>query len=300
MYFLISHSNLKKVKIPSNKISAVIKYFKDQLKDFYPIDEVQSFIWLSFKHYLNLSPTDLVLNKDKNISESELLKFNFVVKDLKKYKPIQYILGETEFYGLKIKVDPSVLIPRPETEELVDWIIKDFKNEGDPLKIIDICTGSGCIAIALEKNLPKSIVRAVDISEDALETAKKNAEINNSEVSFLREDALLGIKTNERFDVIVSNPPYVTEEEKELMHENVLNYEPHLALFVENKEPLKFYSAIAEWALNHLSAKGRVYFEINEQKSNELINLLELLGYKEIMVRKDLNEKHRMISCTIK
>ncbi|HET6244278.1 MAG: peptide chain release factor N(5)-glutamine methyltransferase [Bacteroidetes bacterium] len=288
------------MKIPSNKISAVIKYFKEQLKDYYPYDEIQSFIWICFNHYLNLSPTDLIISQDKTMSESELLKFNFAVKDLKKNKPIQYILGETEFYGLKINVDPSVLIPRQETEELVDWIINDFKPTKEHLKIIDICTGSGCIAIALNKNLPGSDVKAVDISREAINTAKKNAALNNSEISFLNQDALLGIKTNDYFDIIVSNPPYVTNSEKKLMHNNVLSYEPHLALFIEDNDPLKFYKAIAKWALNHLNKKGKLYFEINELKSSELINLLELLGYKEIVVKKDLNEKFRMIRCMIK
>ncbi len=264
------------------------------------MDEIQSFIYLSFKHYLDLSATDLVLSKDKHMSESELLKFNFAVKDLKRYMPIQYILGETEFYGLKIKVDPSVLIPRPETEELVDWIIKDFKNESKILNIKDICTGSGCIAIALEKNLPNSVVSAIDISEDALETAKKNAILNNSAISFSLEDALAEIKREEKYDIIVSNPPYVTEGEKSLMQENVLDYEPHLALFVDNKDALKFYAAIAKWAYMHLKEKGKLYFEINEAKSQELTSLLAILGYKNIEVKKDLNEKHRMISATIK
>ena len=285
------------MKIPSNKIRAVIKYFKDQLCNIYPADEIQSFIWLSFRHYLNISPTDLVLKQDENISESELLKFHFVVKDLKKHKPIQYILGETEFYGLKIKVNPSVLIPRPETEELVDWIIKDASAEKEELNIIDICTGSGCIAIALQKHLPHSKIKAVDISESTLETAKNNAVTNQAEIFFSQENALSELKNENKYDIIVSNPPYVTEKEKQFMHENVIKYEPHISLFVEDHDALKFYKSIASWALHHLTEKGKLYFEINESKGNELIALLQYLGYKKIEIRKDLNNKYRMICC---
>ena len=285
------------MKIPTNKIRTVIKYFKDQLFDIYSADEIQAFIWLSFKHYLNISPTDLVIKQDENISESELLKFHFVVKDLKKHKPIQYILGETQFYGLKIKVNPSVLIPRPETEELVDWIIKDASTEKEELNILDICTGSGCIAIALQKNLPHTKIKAVDISESALETAKNNAILNQAEIFFAREDALSGLKSENKYDIIVSNPPYVREEEKQFMHKNVLQYEPPIALFVEDNNALKFYRSIASWAFHNLTEKGKLYFEINESKANELADLLQYLGYKKIDIRKDLNNKHRMIRC---
>ena len=287
------------MKIPTNKISSVIKFFKEELKGIYPETEIQSFIYLAFEHYLGFSKHDLVLKADNHISESELLHFNFVVKDLKKHKPIQYILGEMEFYGLKFKVNSSVLIPRPETEELVDEIVKNHKEEKG-LRVLDICTGSGCIAIALEKNLKEPVVDALDISEEALKVAQDNAALNNSKVKFIHSDILKKpLFSQKEYDIIVSNPPYVTESEKAWMEKNVLEYEPSLALFVDDSDPLKFYIAIAEWSKKYLKQGGHLYFEINEAKGEELIEKLNNFGFKNLALKKDIRNKHRIIACSL-
>jgi release factor glutamine methyltransferase len=273
---------------------------KDKLSHVYDTGEVRAFINIAFEHYLNISPASLPLRKQDRISESELLKFNFFVKDLLKQKPVQYILGETEFYGLKLKVNSSVLIPRPETEELVHLILEHHKGKGN-LKILDLCTGSGCIAIALKKNLPDALVFAADISEDALLTAFQNANLANVEVNFFRANVLEELELPEmEFDIIVSNPPYVLEFEKELMHKNVLDYEPHLALFVADKEPFLFYEAIAQTAFQKLKSGGRLYFEINESKAEGLTKILANFGFTDITLKKDLPGKDRMIYCTKK
>jgi release factor glutamine methyltransferase len=285
------------LKIPSNKIADIIQYFKKELANLYEPDEIQAFIRLSFEFYLNISPAQLLLKREERISESELLKFNFVVKALKQFKPIQYIFGETEFYGLKFKVTPAVLIPRPETEELVDWIIKDHKHLQD-LKIIDLCTGSGCIAIALKKNLHASVA-AIDISPEAIKVAIENAHTNQAEIEITQDDVLGHPNLSGQYDVIVSNPPYVTGAEKALMQPNVLNYEPHLALFVDEHNALVFYEAIAKLAKKHLKKSGSLYFEINEAKAEELREMLNNYGFKNIFLRKDFSGRDRMLKCEI-
>ncbi|MBA3899882.1 MAG: peptide chain release factor N(5)-glutamine methyltransferase [Bacteroidetes bacterium] len=275
----------------------VIQYYKSQLNGLYYSDEIQAFIRLSFEFYLGISPAQLMLKKEERISESELLKFNFVVKGLKIYKPIQYILGETEFYGLKFKVNPAVLIPRPETEELVDWIIKDYKHQHN-LEILDACTGSGCIAIALNKNL-NAVVDAIDISSEAIEIARENVISNQAEVKIFQADVLDELKLKGQYDIIVSNPPYVTGTDKMQMHPNVLDYEPHLALFVDDSKALVFYEAIAKLAKRHLKDSGSLYFEINEAKGGELIKMLSDSGYKNLVLKKDFSGKDRMIKCDV-
>jgi len=280
------------VKIPSNKVSDVISFFREELKDIYPKEEIEQFIFLAFAEYLNFSRTDLITKANSTMSESDLLKFNFCVKDLKQQRPIQYILGSTEFYECKIKVNEHVLIPRPETEELVEWIEKE--NNKEQIRILDIGTGSGCIAIALKNVYLNVEVFALDVSERALEVAKKNAELNQLEINFICADIFKHSSTHS-FDIIVSNPPYVRVSEKEKMSKNVLNYEPHLALFVNDDDALKFYKAIADFALKHLSPKGKLYFEINEALGNDVQNLLQEKGFKNVEVKKDLSKKERMV-----
>jgi release factor glutamine methyltransferase len=287
------------VKIPTNKIADIIEYFKNQLADIYLKEEIQAFINICFHHFIDISPAQLLIKKNERVSESELLKLNFAVKDLKKHRPIQYIIGETEFYGLKFKVTPAVLIPRPETEELVDWIIKEYKTQGD-LKVIDVCTGSGCIAVSLKKELSKAEVTAVDISKEAIAVAKENAALNATNIDFIEADVLKAFPAfNNKFDIIVSNPPYVTQEDKKLMQKNVLDYEPHLALFVEEDNELIFYKSIADFAKGALSENGSLYFEINESKGDELKELLQENGFKNIDLKSDLSGKHRMLKCTL-
>ncbi|MEO8796210.1 MAG: peptide chain release factor N(5)-glutamine methyltransferase, partial [Daejeonella sp.] len=222
-----------------------------------------------------------------------------ILDELKTGKPLQYILGETEFYDLPFKVNPSVLIPRPETEELVDWIIKDLlsRKQTKP-EILDIGTGSGCIPIALKKNIPEAKVSAIDISGAALETAIKNSVLNKVEVKFHLHDILnteSGFFNDSEFDIVVSNPPYVTLSEKNLMHQNVLEHEPHLALFVDDNDPLIFYKAITKFASAHLKKDGVLYLEINENLGGETVSLLKGFGFKNVELRKDLPGKDRMI-----
>jgi release factor glutamine methyltransferase len=220
---------------------------------------------------------------------------------LKNEIPIQYLLGKTSFYGLDFEVNPAVLIPRPETEELVDWIISydQIHKSTKPLRILDIGTGSGCIAISLAKNIPNSQVFAIDVSEKALATAQKNAEINNVKVAFLEENILETDDLEQQFDIIVSNPPYVRQLEKQEIKKNVLDNEPHLALFVEDNDALVFYRKIAELAQKNLLPNGQLFFEINQYLGKEMMELLEKMGFKNIELRKDIYGNDRMIQCNI-
>lgn len=271
--------------------------FLNKLTSIYDSDEAASFFFLLTEHFHSLKRIDLALNRDFMLSEHDLQKWNDASEALKQQKPIQYITGKTEFYGLNFKVNENVLIPRPETEELVDWIIRDFSKEQQPVKILDIGTGSGCIAVSLAKNLPNARVFAMDISEKALQTAKENAVLNNAEVRFLHQDILKCDELPEKFDVIVSNPPYVRNLEKQEIKPNVLHYEPHLALFVENEDPLIFYKKIAALAKDNLSKNGILYFEINQYLGKEMTQMLQSLKFGQTELKKDLFGNDRMIKC---
>ena len=218
-----------------------------------------------------------------------------ILNRLKKKEPIQYILGEGEFHGLTFEVNSNVLIPRPETAELVDWICDDFFDKGG--SFLDIGTGSGCIAITLKYLNAQFDANATDISPLALNTAMRNAKRLCADVSFIIDDILHPQTEFDPLDFIVSNPPYITEAEKSSMRENVLGYEPHSALFVEGDDPLLFYRAIADYGLTHLKNNGSLYFEINEQFGKEIQQMLEDYGYKEIVVREDMEGKDRMVRC---
>jgi release factor glutamine methyltransferase len=222
------------------------------------------------------------------------------LEQLKKEIPIQYILGVTHFYGLEFEVNSAVLIPRPETEELVDWIVQKskIKNQKSKIKILDIGTGSGCIAIALAKNLPNAQVFALDVSEKALATAKKNAEKNQVQLSFIHQSILETEDLAQEFDIIVSNPPYVRELEKHEIKNNVLDNEPHLALFVEDNDALIFYRKIAQLAQKNLKSEGQLYFEINQYLGKETLNLLLEMGFKNCELRQDIYGNDRMIQCS--
>ncbi len=285
------------MRIPSNKIKDIVQFFKNELQGLYDENEIKSFVNIVMEEYTGLSLTQLLISGDKTVSESVMLKIKFAINDLKKYKPVQYIIGKTFFYELEIKVNPSVLIPRPETEELVHWIISDNKEIKKTIDIIDIGFGSGCIPIVLKKNLKQSKVYGIDISKEALKIAKLNALQNETEVEFKIIDIFDREKWTElpQFDIIVSNPPYVCESEKEAMHANVLEYEPHLALFVDNDTPLIFYNVIADFALDKLRLDGSLYFEINEGFAYKTIELLEAKGFSDCEVRKDMQGKERMI-----
>lgn len=269
-------------------------YFNNALLGYYPDTEIESFFNLLSEHILKMKRIDISQNLYVVVSGKKYDKFQAAIDKLKSYEPIQYILGDTEFYGLVFKVNSSVLIPRPETEELVAWIINDCKNKQE-ISILDIGTGSGCIAISLAKNLPNAKVFALDVSENALKLAKQNAIKNDVEVEFIEADILDCDLGNMQFDVIVSNPPYVRELEKEAMSANVLNHEPHLALFVKDEDALLFYRKITEISESILKPDGQLYFEINESLGESTKQLLDNSNYKNIELKKDIFKKDRMI-----
>ena len=276
-------------------------YFIQELTPLYDAGEAESFFYLILEAKHQLQRVDLALQPDLVFSDEEIVIWNFILEQLKKEIPIQYILGVTHFYGLEFEVNSAVLIPRPETEELVDWIVlkSKIKNQKSKLKILDIGTGSGCIAIALAKNLPNAQVFALDVSEQALATAKTNAELNQVTIQFLHQSILETENLGQQFDVIVSNPPYVRELEKQEIKKNVLDNEPHLALFVEDNDALIFYRKIAQLAQKNLNPQGQLYFEINQYLGQEMLDLLREMGFKNCELRKDIYGNDRMIQCTI-
>lgn len=279
-------------------VAEVIGYFKKELSYLYEPNELKQIIEIVITYYLNITKTELLLNKLEKIPESNKQRLLAVLKELKELKPLAYILGEWEFYGLPFKVNQHTLIPRPETEELVHLIIKENKGKAT---ILDIGTGSGCISITLKKNNSSYNVSAFDISTKALEIAKENATLNNVEVYFKEYDIIKNRnkKLNDKLDIIVSNPPYIPIKEKSLMHKNVLDYEPDLALFVENNNPIIFYEAIAAFAKLNLTDKGKLYFEINENYGLEVYDMLKNKGFKRVELLKDINNKDRIVKALI-
>jgi len=277
------------------------KTFHSELETLYDEKEVESFFYLVLEKFHNKKRIDLALNPEMKMDETYLIKWNSVVTDLKKQKPIQYILGETEFYGLPFLVNESVLIPRPETEELVKLILSNnqITQHINPLRILDIGTGSGCIPIALKHNLPNAEVFAIDVSEKALGVAKKNAELNQVDVTFLLKDILKTKNLEQQFDIIISNPPYVRNLEKAEISPIVLNFEPHLALFVEDNDALLFYRKITQLAKENLNLNGQLYFEINQYLGKETVALVESFGFKNVILYKDIYGNDRMISASL-
>lgn len=293
-------------------------HFIQELYPIYDEGEVDSFFYLILEDKHQLKRVDLALQNDLVFSEDEIQNWNIIVEQLKQEIPVQYILGETNFYGLDFEVNENVLIPRPETEELVDWIVESEKLEvrsqklgiaGENLKVLDIGTGSGCIAISLAKNLQNFQVFAIDISEKAIEISEKNAKKNSVTIHFTKTNILkcndldeLPTTNNQlliKYDIIVSNPPYVRNLEKAEIKKNVLDNEPHLALFVDDNDALIFYKKIAELALKNLSKKGKLYFEINQYLGKETVELLTKMNFKNIELRKDIYGNDRMIRCEI-
>ena len=266
---------------------------REYLQDLYPVKEIDSLFCILMETYCGIDRNHVLAGSRETINESELLLVYDAIKELATGKPIQYIIGSCHFYDLEIKVNADVLIPRPETEELVDIIIKQNKNRKN-FRILDIGTGSGCIAIATKKNLPDAEVYALELSETALQIARQNASAHHVEITFVQMDILDKTQWSALpdFDIIVSNPPYVMESEKALMHKNVLNYEPHTALFVDDTNPLEFYKAILQFAYSRMKPP-KIYFEINENNAQDIIFLAEENKITEICILKDFNSKER-------
>jgi release factor glutamine methyltransferase len=269
----------------------IFKFIRSGI-NLYEDDEKSSISYLIMEHLFNLKKSDILLDKKiEKVNNEEIIS---IINRINQSEPIQYILGETEFYGRKFKVNKNVLIPRPETEELVDLIIKENKKQ-KKIKVLDIGTGSGCIAITLAKELPEAEVCALDISKDALKTANENALMNNAKVDFSHADIIQNLKFKlQNLNIIVSNPPYVRESEKKQMHTNILEHEPFTALFVKDEDPLIFYKSIILFAKQHLVENGKCYFEINEKFGQETITLFAENNFSEIRIIKDLQNKERI------
>jgi len=276
-------------------VKETIRMMKHRLEPHYGPGETKAMIHLIFYHLKGWNFTDLIIHEADDVSDYISGKINEILGRLKNDEPIQYILGTAYFYGMDLEVNRSTLIPRPETEELVDMIVKRLGSEKD-LRVLDIGTGSGAIAIALSRNLPFSKITAIDISEKALEMARKNARALNAPVDFILQDIFIYSPPPESFDLIVSNPPYIDESEKERMERNVLDYEPHTALFVPDENPLIYYSRIAEISGKALSPGGFLYFEINPRHCDELKALLKKEGFSDVDAVKDMHGKFRFVS----
>lgn len=282
------------MKISSNKLKDIIDFAYQELESLYEKDEIRSMIYSIIEHFTGYDLMKILTYKDElKVSESELLKINFAIKDLKKEKPLQQIIGYCEFLDVRIEVNQHVLIPRVETEEIVQRVIKENKVRKN-LKIADVCCGSGCIAIALKKAFPDANIYAYDISEEALKKSKENAEKNKEKINFFKENILKSKEKNQEFNIIVSNPPYIRESEKALMKNNVLLYEPHLALFVSDEDPLIFYKKILDFSNRNLAKNGKIYMEINENLGKETELLFKNFNYQTSII-KDIRGKDRLL-----
>lgn len=275
---------------------SIQSYIHHSLQDIYPLQELKNLTFIICKDILQLPELDIYLGKDVKLSEEKEQLLKSVIQRLQQHEPIQYVRGTADFYGFSFLVSPGALIPRPETEELVDLIMKETIPSP---RILDIGTGSGCIAITLNKKIAGSKVEGWDISTAALDIASRNSKELKADVHFKQQDILLFQPQTEVFDIIVSNPPYITEKEKESMHKNVLDWEPGTALFVPNNDPLLFYRHIATIAKQMLTPAGKLYFEINRAYGNETRTMLEELGYQHIQLIKDLSQNHRIITANL-
>lgn len=284
------------MRISDNSLKAMQEYYKKELIPIYGEGETQALFELAVEHYLGIPKVKLASELQHRLQQSEILDIYDCAKALKKHLPLQHILGEAWFMGLKFKVNRQVLIPRPETEELCDRIIRENKNEK---QILDIGTGSGCIPISLKKHLPSAEVFACDICAEALEMALENALLNNTEIQFFKNDVLASdfpARVAARFDVIVSNPPYVLRSEAAQMEKQVLEHEPHLALFVEGTDPILFYRKIIEHCSLLLNPGGSLYFELNPLTANEVEALARASGlFREVNLIKDMSGKQRFL-----
>ena len=276
-------------------LAEIKRIFHKELDSTYGANEVSSFFYLLIEHYLDLERFVLVIQPDLVIDKEKETPLFAALSELKLQKPIQHIIGHAHFMDLKFKVGPEVLIPRPETEDLVRWILDDYTHtDSENLRILDIGTGSGCIAVSLAKNFQSANVHAMDISEGVLEIAKENAEMNGVNINFFQTD-IFDIYSQLQLDIIVSNPPYIRNLEKDKMTKNVLEHEPEIALFVSDKDPLVFYRSIANFAQKNLTREGSLYLEINQYLGKDMVELLKKYTFKNIELRKDIFGNDRMI-----
>ncbi len=290
--------NTRNLRFRSNRVRDIISLYHEELDGMYGSDEVGVFLDMLFEAILGWDKVRLLTSKEQTIDQSDLLRFHWALEDLKQYRPIQHIIGFVGFCGCRIAVSPDVLIPRPETEEMVNSLTPGPSPTGEGSRILDLCTGSGCIAIALKKAFPAADVTAVDISPAALEIARQNTQNNGVEVRFVQADVLNGVDgLSGSYGLIVSNPPYVMERERAQMQRNVLDYDPELALFVPDEDPLRFYRAIATIAKEHLADDGQVVVEINEDLAEETCAVFKAQGFNP-KVHEDFRGKPRWISAT--
>lgn len=270
----------------------------------YDPDEAKAVAQLALSHVCGISKIQLKLKKQDPLYKMEERSLNLLLDEILTGKPIQYIIGETPFFGLRLKVTPAVLIPRPETEELVGWILEEAgDNVGNQVRILDIGTGSGCIPVALKSHLPEADIYGMDVSLEALQIAEENAVLNEVQVHFIHSDILqwasVAMESAITYTMIVSNPPYITQSEKKQMHQNVLHFEPELALFVPDDNPLLFYKAIADFAVVNLETEGQLFLEINEVLGAETTRMLREKGFNSVELRKDMQGKDRIIRATL-
>ncbi|MCR5445407.1 MAG: peptide chain release factor N(5)-glutamine methyltransferase [Bacteroidales bacterium] len=292
--------NTRNLRFRSNRVRDIVALFHEELDDQYGAAEVGVFVEMLCEAFLGWDKVRLMTSREQTIDQSDLLRFHWALEDLKQSRPIQHIIGYTDFCGCCIAVSPDVLIPRPETEELVNWILHTFHFPLSTFHLLDLCTGSGCIAIALKKAFPTADVTAVDISPKALEMARQNAQNNSVEVRFVQADVLNGVDgLSGSYGLIVSNPPYVCDSERAQMQRNVLDYDPALALFVPDDDPLRFYRAIAAMAREHLSQDGMLVVEINEALAEETSAVFEAAGLAA-ETHMDFRGKPRWISAQFK
>lgn len=285
--------------VKDNHIKSVELYFEEKLKDNYSGNEIKTISKSLIAQRLGFAFDDYLLHKDGTVSESDLLFFRAAVKRLLSGEPFQYILGETYFYNLELKVKPGVLIPRPETEELVHWIVEDAAQKEKELTLEDWCTGSGCIALALKKALPQAQVKAIDYDDAALGVAKENVAYTGLDVSVEKQDALnIAQSAPKNLDVIVSNPPYIPNADKSFMADHVLDHEPGIALFVDDNDPLVFYRNLGMYGMVHLKEGGSIYFELHENYAAATQNMLQSMGYFMVELKQDMQGKDRMLKAT--
>ncbi len=273
----------------------VRNYYRKTLKDYYSKNEIDFYFKILINSFFNWDSTLIALNPKKQLTILESSKLIKTINNLKKFKPIQYITGESFFMGLKFKVNKNVLIPRQETEELVEWIINDNRDFQNKINVIDIGTGSGCIAISLSKKKRNFNLTATDNSDKSLLVAKENARLNKVKINFINNDILKPLNDKTIYDIIISNPPYIADSEIKNIEDKVLKFEPYNAIFVDKKNPLIFYKAIIDFSLSNLKKEGKIYLEINPIFYNSLLTLIESYNKFNLVVKKDISNKNRMI-----